>query len=361
MTDYRGLMVRQLEDLRGRLRAEGIDYIVVKNTLARRAAVDARAAGFADVLVGPVGLAIRYGDLSVRRILFDTSAARGPSRSWPGSPRARCSTAARSVPSQSCRRWSILLAQPSRCCAAGTASTAAHRSPTATLAATSKAYRATARRLIIDHHLLGETNGTQETHPRGRLSSTCSRPGPSWTSSTPLNSWRRSPASRQQPSCSRTLGRSRRACRGADRVPGHPHPSRRRQDQRHQGRPRVLPASVLKEAKDLVHAAPKAVREAVARAEADSTKAKLEEAGATVRSVASVRAAPSEAIRAFWSPTLQIGGVPGKLEIPRSSPDQKRAECLKRAVKAFFRGFLLRYGIVPVAARARAHSFSGEL
>ena len=43
VTDYRGLTVKQLEDLRGRLRAEGIDYIVVKNTLARRAAVGAGA------------------------------------------------------------------------------------------------------------------------------------------------------------------------------------------------------------------------------------------------------------------------------------------------------------------------------
>jgi large subunit ribosomal protein L7/L12 len=38
----------------------------------------------------------------------------------------------------------------------------------------------------------------------------------------------------------------------------------------------------LKEAKDLVDAAPKAIREGVPRAEADSTKAKLEEAGASV-------------------------------------------------------------------------------
>jgi hypothetical protein len=30
-------------------------------------------------------------------------------------------------------------------------------------------------------------------------------------------------------------------------------------------------------------------------------------------------------------------------------------------VKALRRGFLLRYGIVPVVAHARAHSFSGEL
>ncbi|TMB91316.1 MAG: 50S ribosomal protein L7/L12 [Chloroflexi bacterium] len=38
----------------------------------------------------------------------------------------------------------------------------------------------------------------------------------------------------------------------------------------------------LKEAKDLVDAAPKPVREAVPKAEADSVKAKLEEAGASV-------------------------------------------------------------------------------
>ncbi len=37
----------------------------------------------------------------------------------------------------------------------------------------------------------------------------------------------------------------------------------------------------LKEAKDLVDAAPKAIREGVPRAEADSTLAKLEEAGAS--------------------------------------------------------------------------------
>jgi large subunit ribosomal protein L10 len=72
VTDYRGLTVRQLEDLRGKLRNEGIDYVVVKNTLARRAAVDSGSADFATVLTGPVGLAIGYGDLSApARILFE--------------------------------------------------------------------------------------------------------------------------------------------------------------------------------------------------------------------------------------------------------------------------------------------------
>ena len=64
VTDYRGLTVAQLQELRGILRAQGIEYVVVKNTLARRAAVEAGVAELSEVLVGPVGLAIGYEDLS---------------------------------------------------------------------------------------------------------------------------------------------------------------------------------------------------------------------------------------------------------------------------------------------------------
>ncbi len=64
VTDYRGLSVKQLEDLRGRLRAESVDYVVVKNTLARRAATEAGIPQFADALKGPVGLALGYGELA---------------------------------------------------------------------------------------------------------------------------------------------------------------------------------------------------------------------------------------------------------------------------------------------------------
>ena len=45
---------------------------------------------------------------------------------------------------------------------------------------------------------------------------------------------------------------------------------------------RELTGLGLKEAKDLVDGAPKAVKEKVAKADADAAKAKLEEAGATV-------------------------------------------------------------------------------
>jgi len=64
VTDYRGLTVAQLEGLRAQLRAEGIDYVVVKNTLARRAAESAGVGAFAGVLSGPVGLALGYSDLA---------------------------------------------------------------------------------------------------------------------------------------------------------------------------------------------------------------------------------------------------------------------------------------------------------
>lgn len=64
VTDYRGLSVRQLEELRSQLRAQGIEYAVVKNTLARRAAEQAGVGTFREVLSGPVGLAFGFGELA---------------------------------------------------------------------------------------------------------------------------------------------------------------------------------------------------------------------------------------------------------------------------------------------------------
>jgi large subunit ribosomal protein L7/L12 len=46
---------------------------------------------------------------------------------------------------------------------------------------------------------------------------------------------------------------------------------------------RELTSLGLKEAKDLVDSAPKAVKQGVSREEADQAKAKLEESGATVQ------------------------------------------------------------------------------
>jgi large subunit ribosomal protein L10 len=65
LTDYRGLTVTQLQELRARLRAQAIEYRVVKNTLARRAAVDAGHEPFQDLLKGPVGIAFGYAEPGV--------------------------------------------------------------------------------------------------------------------------------------------------------------------------------------------------------------------------------------------------------------------------------------------------------
>ena len=65
LTDYRGLTVKQIQDLRGKLRTGNVEYRVVKNTLARRAA---DAAGYKDLeseLKGPVAIAFGYDDLSL--------------------------------------------------------------------------------------------------------------------------------------------------------------------------------------------------------------------------------------------------------------------------------------------------------
>jgi large subunit ribosomal protein L10 len=64
LTDYRGLTVSQIQDLRGRLRSQAVEYRVVKNTLARRAAVEAGHGEFQELLKGPVAIAFGYEDIS---------------------------------------------------------------------------------------------------------------------------------------------------------------------------------------------------------------------------------------------------------------------------------------------------------
>ena len=56
LTDYRGLSVAELAELRGELRKAGATYKVVKNTMTRRAADEAGIAGLEDYLVGPTAL-----------------------------------------------------------------------------------------------------------------------------------------------------------------------------------------------------------------------------------------------------------------------------------------------------------------
>jgi len=65
LPDYRGLTVTQLQELRGKLRTGDVEYRVVKNTLARRAAEAAGVPALQPELEGPVAIAFGYDDLSL--------------------------------------------------------------------------------------------------------------------------------------------------------------------------------------------------------------------------------------------------------------------------------------------------------
>ena len=62
LTEYRGLSVAQLKELRRSL-GEGSTYAVVKNTLTKIAAQEAGIEGIDDLLVGPSALAFVEGDI----------------------------------------------------------------------------------------------------------------------------------------------------------------------------------------------------------------------------------------------------------------------------------------------------------
>jgi large subunit ribosomal protein L10 len=62
LTEYRGLTVKELKDLRRSLGANA-DYAVVKNTLAKIAAKNVGIDGFDDLLTGPTAIAFIKGDV----------------------------------------------------------------------------------------------------------------------------------------------------------------------------------------------------------------------------------------------------------------------------------------------------------
>src|SRR5579884_2262610 len=63
-TNYRGLTVKDLAELRGRLRPAKVDYQVVKNTLTRFAAQKAEVTvDLSSVLEGPTALVFGYDDV----------------------------------------------------------------------------------------------------------------------------------------------------------------------------------------------------------------------------------------------------------------------------------------------------------
>lgn len=62
LTDYKGLTVSDISEMRRLLKESSIEYRVVKNTLARFAAEDTPVAVVRDEFVGPVGVAVSYDD-----------------------------------------------------------------------------------------------------------------------------------------------------------------------------------------------------------------------------------------------------------------------------------------------------------
>jgi large subunit ribosomal protein L10 len=62
LTDFSGLNVKSITELRSRLRNAGVDYIVVKNTLAQRALSGMDLPDIAEFFTGPTGLVIGRED-----------------------------------------------------------------------------------------------------------------------------------------------------------------------------------------------------------------------------------------------------------------------------------------------------------
>src|SRR5437016_9997145 len=72
LTEYRGLKVSELADLRASLRAAEAEYKVYKNTLARRAAEEAGLSDLISMLQGPTAITFVKGDaVTVAKALRD--------------------------------------------------------------------------------------------------------------------------------------------------------------------------------------------------------------------------------------------------------------------------------------------------
>jgi len=72
ITDYRGLSVKDISELRAKLREAGIEYKVYKNTLARIAVAEEPYKDITDFLEGPTAFAFDYeNEVEAAKILAD--------------------------------------------------------------------------------------------------------------------------------------------------------------------------------------------------------------------------------------------------------------------------------------------------
>lgn len=73
ITEFRGMTVKQMQNLRSALRKAGAEYKVVKMTLARRATDELEIEGVSEHLLGPTGLTFADADpVATAKILADT-------------------------------------------------------------------------------------------------------------------------------------------------------------------------------------------------------------------------------------------------------------------------------------------------
>jgi len=72
LTDFSGMSVKQITAFRSRLRREGVDYVVVKNTLAQRALADMELPDIGSSFAGPTGLVLARTDaVAAAKVLTD--------------------------------------------------------------------------------------------------------------------------------------------------------------------------------------------------------------------------------------------------------------------------------------------------
>lgn len=69
VTDYRGLSAKEMTALRSRFREAGLEYKVVKNTLARFAAIATGREQIETFLQGPVAIAFGYDVVKLPKVL----------------------------------------------------------------------------------------------------------------------------------------------------------------------------------------------------------------------------------------------------------------------------------------------------
>jgi len=72
LTDYRGLTTSGLNELRRKLREAGVEYKVVKNSLAQRAVTQVGLDGLVGILSGPMAIAFDFSESPVvAKVLAD--------------------------------------------------------------------------------------------------------------------------------------------------------------------------------------------------------------------------------------------------------------------------------------------------